>query len=890
MDKPTKWKFIHDVIKVLQERIDTMGLKEIYISEGSDALSVVVEAPGASKGEVEEIKDTIENQGTLFFKIVKVSEKTNKFGEYTEKEIEKAKDEWKAYEKALRIWAADNQAIVKPEEPEFQYHTARMDENSSKTGESRGYKHFILRNYEKIPDTGEKATTKIDGKDLTSVYESRDELGTPAVGFKFGAAKRHAFGEMTERYTEHYMAIVLDGVVRSAPVIRSRIEGSGIIEGNFTQEEINRLIVVLKSGALKGKPKLTTELFVGPGLGRDSITKGLRSIGVGLIIVLIIIGIYYLKNGLIANVAVVLNLIFILGLLQVLGATLTLPGIAGMILTVGMAVDANILILERIREEKDQGKSTKQAISSGYDRAFWTIFDANLTTLITAYILFKVGTGPIRGFAVTLMLGIASSMYTALFFTKAVYQFLLPRGKMKEIKMFRLVKSPNLPFVKLRKIFMPLSVLAVVGGLVLFMTTPTNDKYGIDFTGGVRIHMNLKQKIPMARFREMVNNLDIENIKEAEKRTVEGEGDKDDHAYSFLIRLQNIPSEEDNASGLTTEAREDFRRKLEEGFKDLLAPEGISDLDNADEAYELEKESRLGVVLILRPVSENKDKSITEISDADVSAVKKALEEGKFPVQTMEPDKKFSEEVPGFRKYKIITARLGPEKQRDLVKAHQGMKSLLQTEFDISEPFASIDTIGGRVAYNMRSKAFVSVILALLAIIVYITFRFEFKFGIGAILALFHDICIALGAVVLLDMIPGVDLKINLHIVAAFLTIVGYSLNDTIVVYDRIRENLKLAGKEIARGNWNIDNYMETVNTSINQTLSRTLLTSLTTFIAVLVIFTSGVADIQGFALVMMVGIVIGTYSSIFIASPVLIYFYKRELGRKKSGRKGIRN
>ncbi|NQU95143.1 MAG: protein translocase subunit SecD [Candidatus Omnitrophica bacterium] len=549
---------------------------------------------------------------------------------------------------------------------------------------------------------------------------SQSSFNQPYVSITFNNKGGATFAEVTGDNIGKRLAIVLDGTVYSAPVIREKIpSGRAQITGNFSAQEANDLAIILRAGALPAPVEIIEERTVGPTLGKDSVQRGIRAIVIGGIAVLTFMATYYLLAGLIADFALILNMILITGALSYFHATLTLPGIAGLVLTIGMSVDANVLIFERIREESKLGKSIRAAIQSGFRRAFVTILDANLTTLITALILFQFGTGPVRGFATVLSIGIISSMFTAIVVTRLVLDLLTTGGrKINKLTMFQFVKNMKVDFVKFRRPAYILSIIIIAIGMFSFVKR-NEANYGIDFTGGVLQQYKFQEVIPLDEIRGALAGI--------------GTGE---------VPIQQF-----------TDKREILIRTQE---------------DNSGEVA-----------------------------------------------------KKFRTSFAG-------------------------------NEFEIMR----LEKVGPSIGRDLREKAMKAVIFAMIGICIYVSFRFEFRFAIAAIVALLHDVAISLGAIAL----TGRELSIP--VIAALLTIVGYSINDTIVVFDRIREDRKLMRKA---------SYKEIINASINQTFSRTLLTSLTTLMVVSALYFLGGEVINDFAFVMLVGIISGTYSSIFIASPILI-------------------
>ncbi|MFH1665028.1 MAG: protein translocase subunit SecD [Candidatus Omnitrophota bacterium] len=566
--------------------------------------------------------------------------------------------------------------------------------------------------------------------DATTQF-SQEGFGQPYVSLEFNPKGADIFADITGRNVGSRLAVVLDGEVYTAPVIRERIpSGRAQITGNFSLDEAKDISLVLRAGALPAPVRIIEERSVGPALGKDSVQKGIRAIMIGGMAVLTFMAVYYLLAGVIADFALVLNILLITGALAYFGATLTLPGIAGLVLTIGMAVDANVLIFERLREESNVGKGLRAAIHAGYDKAFWTILDSNLTTLITALILFQFGTGPVRGFATTLSIGILASMFTALVVTRLILDLItLGRPQMAKLPMLQFFKCPKIPFIRIRGAAYVVSLIVIVTGIVAFMNRGERN-YGVDFTGGT-----------MQQFK-----------------------------FSGAVLAPDVRS--------------------------ALAEVGLG--DSSIQQFGEGKE------VIVR--------SFTDKTEEIIAGLTKKFGEGSFEVMRVE-------------------------------------------------------TVGPAVGADLRKTAIKAMIFAMIGICIYISFRFEFRFAITAIVALIHDVLVSVG------MLAITGREISLPVIAALLTIVGYSINDTIVVFDRVREDRKLmrkAGQD------------EIINTSINQTLSRTVLTSMTTLIVVLALFIFGGKVINDFSFVLLVGVVVGTYSSIFIACPLLVDWPSRKTAKRR--------
>lgn len=889
---------VDETIAVIQKRIDTVGLKEIRVqSSGSD--QIIVDLPGGDEAEKEQVKAIVERMGVLWFSLIAEKTTSDDFSPFVfpEEEIGKVKEQEALIARENRERLARGEEELIPEKMVVPF-VQRNEEGEE------------IRRFETIIETADRVSGSL--LDPRGTLPTMDNLGRPAVGFEFRSEGATKFAHLTrEDNINRYLAIVLDGMVQSAPVIRSTIPGRGIIEGNFNHEEVNQQIVILKSGSLPTKPVLDREFSVGPMLGERSIQRGIIAIIICLAAVLVIMGVYYLSAGLVANLALVVNMILILGSLAASEATFTLPGLAGLVLTIGMAVDANILIFERIREEKAKGKSLRQAMETGFARAFWTIFDANVTTLLTAVILLWAGTGPIKGFAVTLSIGILCSMFTALFVTRTFLGFLIGRRVISEMRMLQVLKSPSMRFVKARHVAFAISMLAIAGGLFVFFSRG-DEKYGIDFTGGSLFEISLRQPEPITDVKETAYK--VKGLENAEVVAtylgLPGEDRSRGRSVSYTIRTRTVEAGETvEETGRGRELQEVLHKRIIEAFEGRLAPLGVDTSEEVKEEQDRhanilgQEEETPGQDENGQKKEEDKEKqaeTAEKTEDKQGEETKKGSAVAYFFVNKTDKPEKLAADAAkalndnGFYGAKVTVAekkeenldrfvrlRVQTEKNYDFLvtslnKVLKDIKDVLQDTdgIELSEPFPRVDAIGASVAYNLKSKAVVAITLALIAIVLYIALRFELKFGFAAVFALGHDVAIALGVVTLVDMLGLVEMKINLPTIAAFLTIIGYSLNDTIVVFDRIRENLRRRDFDAKKSK---ESYAEIVNDSINETLSRTLLTSFTTFVVVLVLFLSGVEAIAGFTFAMLIGVVVGTYSSIFIASPILIFMRPAE-------------
>lgn len=610
-------------------------------------------------------------------------------------------------------------------------------------------------------------------------FDTQENKGW-VVDIKFDGATGQKFYKLTDdaSKTGRRTAIVLDGKVITMLSSSSPISGGTCyIHGSFDETSSADLAKILLSGSMPIKLKIAQEFNVGPTLGKDSIEQSKIAIIVGGTAILAFMAVYYRVPGLIAIVALVTNIALILVIMIYTNLVLTLPGIAGLLLTMGMAVDANILIYERIREELAIGKSVSLAIHDGFDRAFLTIFDSNLTTIITGVILFNVGTSALKGFATTLIIGLLVSMFTALFLSKVLFKVLLELNAIKSLYMMKLLGKTNIPFYSMHKASFALSTIIISVGLGVFFYKG-DQMLDVDFKGGLSAMIKLKTPLNSDEVRSKMKNAGYNNA-----------------------MIQNI---EDNVSFNHDSLYDKYMIRLD------AEHEQLGDTKDA--------------------------KKPTEKTEIDINAKLN----------------KFSEEL-----IRIF-------------------------ELDPTSGIISINNVGADIAHDLVVKAIIAILLSMIAILVYVRIRFsDFAFGFGACVALAHDVLFAMACLGYWSLLPTGG-RIDLNIVAALLTIVGFSINDTIVIFDRIREN---EGIEKARLDASLKDptieytpiAIETVyDRAINQTLSRTIWTSLTVFFATIALFLYGGAVIHGFAFTMLVGIIAGTYSTVFIAAPIVILLHKK--------------
>ena len=815
---------------------------------------------------------------------------------------------------------------------------------------------------------GEKLTGSSDNTwKLKNAYPDQDSYGSPAVSFEFNSAGAELFYSLTKENIDRPLCIMLDDEAISAPNINSAINARGIISGSFTYKQVVELSDKLKAGSLPARlsDEPISENNIGPTLGKDNLQAGMKAGIIGLAAVLIFMLIYYTLSGVLADFALVLNMLFIVGVMAFSKATFTMPGIAALILTVGMAVDANVLIFERVREEMKSGSSLKIAIKNGYDRAFWTIFDANLTTFIVALILWVMASEEIKGFALALMIGIISSMFTALFVTRFIFESLLESDKLhNKLSMMHLMDHPSVHWIKLKPVFWTCSAVLVLGGW--FFTAnragDSNSLYSIEFTGGtaaqVRLNVDKANELLTAEEQKMdaqdrglilrgkVEEMISSKTEDPEIAScrVQQVGDPEKLEYEIVTTATNLasttitPGEGDPSTAAEVEAK----------LKQVASDMGDKRLANSKfkqegNAFVLETH-QTSVNVIKRALGRafpNATYTEPVVNNLVGNTIINALGDYLNVIKNLEPSNvvatPITTELIAMKPYLgaysggvLLTADFAPGKNETLERIVDRFKrTQFRADFEAYDYFDSIfyapdnsgsdqplgsiemvtksnDIVFG-ISDDVEWKAFVaneegrfvdalklqtsftrltqidpsvgsksmtdaiiSIVVSLLAIVAYIWFRFgNIRFGLAAVTALVHDVSISLGLVALTAAISNTalgrmllisDFKIDLPVIAAFLTVIGYSLNDTIVVFDRIRENR--GKKTVLTG--------EMISTSINQTLSRTVLTSFTTLMVLIVMYIWGGAGLRGFNFVLIIGVMVGTYSSIAIAAPLL--------------------
>jgi SecD/SecF fusion protein len=685
-DKTVTKGMLDQAVEVIRKRVDFFGSREPIISPvGMDR--ILVQIPGLKPAEIQEARDQLSRVAKLEFRLV-----------YPDN--------------GQRLKAIDEGKEVIP--PEYRIEV---------------YKHAGEPNEKPVEERLlVKKKADLGGNHVTQAAAGYGNEGWE-VTLKFDSEGANTFGQITEANVGHRFAIVLDGVIQSAPVIRTAIYGgNAVISGGRMDEQEARALASVLENPLQTPVSIEEERSVSPTLGLDSIHASIIAGLIGLAITLVCVLVYYRLAGLVADLTLVINLILLIGALTMFRFVLTLPGIAGIILTIGLSVDANVLIYERLREEMAAGKMLKAAVQAAYEKAFSSIFDANVTTLITAAILFWKATGPVKGFAISLTLGILASLFTALIVGRNVIGSVVDNGRVTKMSMLHLISSQNINFLGKGFLACMCSLALILAGATSFYIRGEKN-FGVDFRGGDLIRFSAPGTIDIGQVR---------------------------HALSEI------------------------------GYGD--------------------------------------------------SSIQESQQGGK----------------------NYITIR-SPLNTSDKVE-----KQIMQVLPNVGFKVEGSERVGALVGGELAKSSLIALGLGILGILIFVTFRFELSFAVGAIVALLHDVIITVGMFSLLGR------ELTLTMVGAVLTIAGYSINDTIVVFDRIREGLASGRRGTIE---------EIMNSSINQTLSRTILTSTVTLIPILCLFFFGGAVLRDFSLAIIIGVVVGTYSSIFIASPIVLW-WSRARGR----------
>lgn len=906
-------EILQEMIQVISNRIDPQGVKDpsITLAGGN---RILIELPGGNDSDAIEIQRRIENLGALEMRMIAyedyvglpdgetfdLAEEKRRLDAWLAKEENKEaierdavkairkfnldtsengkKSKWLEWRAMHRRHPTAEQIAANPELSASDWIYDRSS-NAHPASESPTEPRFAPVNMHEVHFTGEDL-------DARGLQPTQDKLGEPAIGYKIKPGRAGEYADQSELYKGKAHAIMLNGAIRIDPVFNERIPGQGQISGGFTSKEVNDLILVLKTGSLSIVPERESSTTIGPTLGDAAISQGRISIIIGSVLILFFMLIYYRVAGVIALLGLGINVALIFGAMAFMRATLTLPGLAGIVLTIGMAVDANILIFERIREEQEKGKDLLRSIEAGFEKAMSTILDANITTFLTGLILYNVGVGPIKGFAVTLMLGIVSSVFAAVYAGKLFFHWVILKEMVKDVSMARLFATPKLRLLKFRKFAAVFSAVAVTLGLIGFFVVPTSEKYGLDFTGGAAFQVALAQPQTQQEIKDALEQDEYYKARALQITTLDDAGDG--KSSRFLVKLKLTPEQRAEYIEQQQAARaagKSFTPPIVDKARDLLAgklanePVGDAKTVNIPGGVAItELVLHSSTEIDVAEVRDRLSKQLPEVAAFAYVDGEKKTDVAKAKDIFLE----FRDEAwPEGQKDKYLKGL--STRMAELLGGEEPLKDAAGKPLQLSSAFPEVSLIGARAVGDLRGAAIGAIILSLLIIVMYIRVRFhDFKYGIAACVALLHDVSIVLGIVCVLNYVGIIHAELDLSMIAAFLTIIGYSLNDTIVVFDRIRENLDLQDKLGTK-----ESFEQLIDDSVNQTLSRTVLTSITTFlvVATLFVFNYGAGSVlEGFAFSMMMGIIVGTYSSIWVANPIVLMLTDKNKPGAKSG------
>ena len=836
------------LVAAVSRRVNPGGQKEVTVRQyGTNQLEVIV--PEVDQAEVEFIKRIVSSAGVLEFRIV-ANPQDPRHKEIIEKATSSSGSLVSSGDRSIGRWIQIDTQKINP------------------VGDST----LVMR---QAGDGTPEVLVALDRFDVTGDFLSRasggyDQNLQPCVNFSFNSQGAALFGTLTSQNLPDpanrllsRLGIVLDGVLLSAPTIRSTISSDGQITGSFKQADVEFLVGVLNAGSLPAAlySDPISEQKISPQLGADTIRSGARAMLLATIVVLTFMLMYYRFSGIVADLAVLLNIVLVVALMISIKAAFTLAGLAGLVLSVGMAVDANVLIYERMREELDRGASVRMAIRNGFQRAFSTIVDSNLTTLITGIVLFSIGTDQLKGFAVTLILGLSLNLFTAVFCSRVIFDLAEQKRLLKTLSMARLFGKTSYEFVRWVRPAVIVSLVFITIGLVAAWQRGQGI-FDIDFTGGTSVQVAFKEEqgLDISSVREAVSSLpdvavssvtvgDVPANLRYKIDTSERSGDAVEEMLraafpgrlaTYSMGFGEIVSTADKSSG-DSESAEETEAGSDPATSTENSPQSLESLSTA---VELDFPQKINQVTLQETIEQ---------------AFKQAGHEGvafELTSPGMQTRKK------PYRTWSLSTA-LAPDDTRKVLEQVAGQ--LASTPI-----YLSANSIGGKVAGNTKVTAVYALLASLVMIVAYVWLRFQnVAFGLAAVVALLHDVlvtiaCIAISVYVapylgwaLVD-----DFKISLDVVAALLTIVGFSINDTIVIFDRMRE---IRGKSSAVS-------AEMVDRAINQTLSRTILTSGTALLAAIILYCLGGQGIHAFAFAILIGIISGTYSTIVIASPIVLW------------------
>lgn len=947
------------MVSTIGKRINPSGTEEVNVRKvGQDRIEIII--PGADQGVVAEKKTAMTRLGSLEFGIV-ANQEDHRGIIAAARRLADNQDNYVEGNQIVAVWRA---VAEKGDVPSTS--ATRVVTRKDRKGEDQTVTQILIMQ-EPEEDT-------VTGEFLRRAGTGMSEDGSACVNFNFDAEGAMRFFRLTDRNKptadgrKRQLAIILDGAVHSAPNLNSAIRDSGQITGSFSAAELKALVDVLNAGALQLpiNPTPISEFSISPLLGADVQNKGLLAIYISSLAVFVFMLVYYRFAGLVADISLVLNLILIVGAMAICNATFTLPGLAGLVLTIGMAVDSNVLIYERMREEMERGSSLRMVIHNGFDKALSAIVDSNVTTLIAAVVLYMIGTDQIRGFAVSLFIGLTMSMFSALYFGRLMFDIAERKRLIRDkLTMLKLIGVTKFDFIAKLKVALTCSISFIAIGVALVLARGT-DSLDIDFSGGSSVTFQFvkDQQIDDVRgkLQKSFDSMSLERL------ALPGESAAGERGMQFRLRTkeENFEKIRNGIASTFSDPNYELKRVTVNFTAPATKPETTSSLRHSDgrilgasgqdevkpnssekkeakpdeddpKATEKTSDEKPATKPEEKPAADEKadkkseskedapakltdetpksgDKSGSEVdSDAPVdqfadaqrteltfsSEISTATAADYLLGELRKINKAYTDANALFR----ITGTSGsgltaPENKaktydkmlvevRSTVSVDELSQALtaMQKTLETTPIFEEVSNFAASVAEDMRYLAILALLASGVGTVIYLWFRFtKADFGIAAVVAVFHDVLFTLACLPMayylsktpLGPLLGLeDFKLNLSIVAAFMTIIGYSLNDTIVIFDRVRE---IRGRNPLLT-------PQMVNDSVNQTLSRTILTAVTVFITVAILYAFGGEGIHGFAFCMLIGTLVGCYSTIYIASPILLWMWNREQQKAAAGR-----
>lgn len=899
-----------EVMQVLRSRLDERGLTEPVVSKLSNG-DVQVVIPGGTRSDAARTRKVLEDTGRLEFREV--------LEDFPE----------------VPLSSPESKVVVGPNGG-YQFAPGVYHNRGDIVAPERTDPGFAPKKFYRL------GKAELTGKDVKSANQTLQD-GEPAVGIQFtapGATRNEQFTQRLFQTGPHgssrgtgRLAILFDGVVQSDPIVQSPSRDSCVISGRFTQDEIDRLRTSLRAGSLTVVPEVTSERVVGATLGHEAVQRAITTMLWSLVFIVGFLMFYYRRLGLVATFSLVVTGALTWSTMSIFGATLTLPGIAGLVLAVAMSIDTNVLIYERIREELRAEKGLAFAIERGYKRAFLTVIDSQLTTMGAGFVLYVIGTGPIKGFGLTLMIGIGISLFAGIYVGRMLTDWLC--RKRDTLSMSSLFKEMPAPYVQLRKISYALTLLTAIAGMGWFLfghkiTGGGFDRnFDIDFTGGNMVQVVFKEPQSMegvqkalkeAEAKQPADARTLDDVRaqayvaefgqpaassrqwmfrgrdepatriEAERNRLEAER-ADLARQAKALRDENPPNEVEarqidkqiDAKAVEIRAVQariqertaDFRKAINAAFPGTIAAEGEEIISASFDGTKL----AMTLATIETPTSEQAGRIAASLATRDELATIEVTP-ATAPATGLVVTATYSKPPTGVHQLPVddpalvrLTTLIGGQMIDDQVRgravvAFELYNSVIvqaaKVRLTVAQPFPSSEHFSGQVADQMKIRALVALGIAMLVMMLYIAARFELAFGLGGVISLLHVVVQTVGMICLLD------IRIDLTVVAGLLTIIGYAINDTIVVYDRIRENLGLMpGKPLT----------EVINKSIAMTMPRTFLTGGCTVAALCIMLVFAGDSLTAFSATLLIGVLFGTFSSIFVAAPLLLALQRKGKG-----------